>query len=177
METYMGPAQRVPTRIQVKRLARVMVRNLRCAPGATSRSRVFQFQVLSTRRRWRPGVTGMGTVPPYMSSATGLLSSFTMIWRSWISLGEVRRMGICASGACAEAEDIAGAQNTAEIHFVSYFLKRSSKAWRASLWRGGGGVEAVAAFCGQGAGAGPFPSLVRNSSNLEEVLASLWRMR
>src|SRR5260221_3023396 len=156
METYMGPAPRVPTRNQVKRPARVMVRNLRCSPGATSRSRVFQFQVLSTRRRWRPGVTGMVTVPPYMSSATGLLSSFTMIWRSWISLGELRRMVICASGACAEAEDIAGAQNTAEIHFASYFLNESSKAWRASLWRGGGGVGAVVPFFAQEGGAGCF---------------------
>jgi hypothetical protein len=147
METYMGPAPRVPTRNQVKRPARLMVRNLRCSPGATSRSSVFQFQVLSTRRRWRPGVTGMVTVPPYMSSATGLPSSFTMIWRSWISSGEVRQMVICASGTCAEAEDMAGAQHTAKIGFASYFLKRSSKAWRASLWRGGGGVAVVVPFC------------------------------
>src|SRR5713226_1047956 len=105
-ETYMGPAPRVPTRNHVKRPARLMVRNLTWSPGAKSRSRVFQFQVLSTRRRWRPGVTGIVTVPPYMSSATGLPSSFTMIWRSWISSGDVRRMVICASGAWGEAEDM-----------------------------------------------------------------------
>src|SRR5258707_6244031 len=173
METYMGPAPMVPIRSQVKRPARVMVRNLRCPPGATSRSRVFQFQVLSSRRRWRPGVTGMVTVPPYMSSATGLLSSFTMIWRSWISLGEVRRMMICASGACAEAEDIAGAQNTAEIHFVSYFLKRSSKAWRASLWRGGGGGEAGGPLSPQGGGAGVFSTVVGTLSKFQGLLGVL----
>src|SRR5712692_11099238 len=133
-ETYMGPAPRVPTRNHVKRPARLMVRN-------------FQFQVLSTRRRWRPGVTGIVTVPPYMSSATGFPSSFTMIWRSWISSGEVRRMVIFASGAWGEAEDMGGAKHTARNGCATYFLKRSSKAWRASLWRGGGGVEAVVPFC------------------------------
>src|ERR1700693_2067294 len=100
----MGPAPRVPMRNQVKRPGRLMVRNFRWSPGAMCRSRVFQFQVLSTRRRWRPGVTGIVTVPPYMSSAMGLLSSFTMIWRSWISSGEVRRMVICASGAAGEVD-------------------------------------------------------------------------
>jgi hypothetical protein len=41
-----------------------------------------------------PEATGSVTVWPYKSSATGLPSSFTMIWRSWISSGEVRRMVI-----------------------------------------------------------------------------------
>ncbi len=46
---------------------------------------------------------------------------------------------------------------------ATYFLNRSSKAWRASLWRGGGGVEAVVPFCAYEVGAVSFSTVVRNS--------------
>jgi hypothetical protein len=36
---------------------------------------------------------------------------------------------------------------TAKSGCATYFLKRSSKACRASLWRGGGGAAAVVPFC------------------------------
>src|SRR5260370_7510373 len=78
-----------------------------------------------------------------------------------------------ATGRGGNRDGIGGAKHTAKNGRATYFLKRSSKAWRASLWRGGGGAGGLVPLCAYGGGAGSFFTLLRNSSKVQLFFAPL----